>query len=588
MIQTQLAGPNGLSLNSSAINSNIVFPFGLNSVRAITDVPMNHSVIAKCVSNLVTSLISNTQRNSPVMVSQFTTSILPIKNEGNAVGLDVALVKELQDAELQLVAPKDVKSQIRDILQRLRIPIVNDFVDSLVMKIKSAKQPANEIPADQPNNSPKICPITGLELKKRRIRDPLHNLIEFEASVLGCIIWAIIQTPYLQRLRKIKQLGFSEKTYPGATHTRFQHSLGAYHNAGVMLDILRDQISDDFDEERAEVVLVAALVHDIGHGPKSHAFEGFCVEAGLKGAKHEIVSKEIILNSEITVLLNKYREGFADDIAKMVAGESPVVDIYDIIVSSQFDADRLDYLQRDQLMTGSQNSIIDLTWLYSNIEIKKVQIEIEPEKIVETEIIVFNAKAILALQTYILALFNLYHSVYFHPVTRAAEQVFKNLLLRIYNLVQLGDTDKLGLALNHPIIKFMQNPNQRKNLINLDDEVIEGALANLMDSEDTIIADLSSRLKDRRLPKAFDIREKVEEYYQSEEFDDLTNEEREELIEESVGQIFKQTEAYSLELDEEKQLWFDSGSRVAYKAVSLKPREIGYNSSIEKWKSIRN
>ena len=165
------------------------------------------------------------------------------------------------------------------------------------------------------------------------------------------------------------------------------------------------------------------------------------MKQGLKGAKHETISEEIILDSEITVLLNKYREGFANDIAKMVAGESPVLDIYDIIVISQFDADRLDYLQRDQLMTGSQNSIIDLTWLYSNIEIKNVLIEIEPEMIIEREIIVFNAKAILALQTYILALFNLYHSVYFHPVTRAAEQVFKNLLLRI---IQFGPTWRYG------------------------------------------------------------------------------------------------------------------------------------------------
>ena len=94
----------------------------------------------------------------------------------------------------------------------------------------------------------------------------------------------------------------------------------------------------------------------------------------------------------------------------------------------------------------------------------------------------------------------------------------------------------------------MQNPNQRENLINLDDEVIEGALANLIDSEDTIIADLASRLKDRQLPKAFDIREKVIEYYQSEEFDELTNVEREELIEESVGQIFEASRSIFLRI----------------------------------------
>ena len=573
MIQTQLAGLNRLSLNSSAINSNIVFPFGLNSVRAITDVPMNHSVIAKCVSNLVTSLVSNTQRNSPAMVSQFATSILPIKNEGNAVGLDVALVKELQDAELQLVAPKDVKSQIRDILQRLRIPIVYDFVDSLVMKIESANQSANEISEEQSGHSAKICAITGLEFKKRRMRDSVHNLIEFKANQLGCIIWAIIETRYFQRLRRIKQLGFSEKTYPGATHTRFQHSLGVYHIACVLLDILREKLGDKFDEKRAEVTMVAALLHDIGHGPESHAFEGFCSEAELKGAEHETISKEIILNSEITVLLNKYREGFAEEVADMVSKDVPK-DIYASIVSSQFDADRLDYLQRDQLMTGSQNSIIDLTWLFSNIEIKKTSVEVEPHKIVEIETIVFNAKAVLALQTYILALFNLYHSVYFHPVTRAAEQVFKHLMLRIHKLVQLGDTDKVGLTLNHPIMKFMQNPNQRENLINLDDEVVQGSLVNLLDSKDSIVADLASRLKDRQLPKAFDIREKVEEYFFSDKFEGLTKEKREQLIDDSLDSFKVQMQNYIKERDFNERIWFDSGSRVAYKSIGEEPGKL--------------
>ena len=211
------------------------------------------------------------------------------------------------------------------------------------------------------------------------MRDPVHNLIEFKGNQLGCIIWAIIESPIFQRLREIKQLGVSEFVYPGATHSRFQHSLGVYHNAGMILDILRELPDHKFNEERAEVVLVAALLHDIGHGPFSHAFEGFCREAGIKGAKHEIISREIILNSEITELLNKYREGFANEVAEMVAATTPA-DIYATIVSSQFDADRLDYLQRDQLMTGSQNSIIDLVWLYANIEIKKIPIEIEPKK----------------------------------------------------------------------------------------------------------------------------------------------------------------------------------------------------------------
>ena len=390
---------------------------------------------------------------------------------------------------------------------------------------------------------------------------------------MGCILWKIIQNPYFQRLRDIYQLGVSEFVYPGATHTRFQHSLGVYHNACMMLDILREIPGVKFNEERAEVTIVAALLHDIGHGPFSHAFEGFCNLAELKGAEHEAISKEIILNSDITELLNAYREGFAKKVADMVSEDIPK-DVYASLISSQFDADRLDYLQRDQLMTGSENSIIDLTWLLANIEVRKIPKEIEPNNIEEIEVIVFNSKAKLAIQTYILALFNLYHSVYFHPVTRAAEQVFKHLMLRIYRLVQRGDSGKVGLALNHPIMEFMQHPNESKNLLNLNDKVIRGALVNLMNSEDSIVADLASRFKNRRLPKAFDIRDRVEDFFLGDEFEDLTIEEREVLIECSVGEFLTLTEAYSEKLDEEKQFWFDSGSRVAYKSISRKPGKL--------------
>ena len=569
MTLTQSAVPKSNSLNPFVIDTSIAHPHRLNPVLAKTDVLTNNSVIAKCVTEVVNSLTLNPQQKSPQATISFATGIIGSNYDDQVYVVDGARIEEIQIAAQRRANPKDLKSFIHDILQQLRIPIVNNFVDKLILKIESINQSANEIPEDQPSNPPKICTITGLEIKKRRMRDPVHNLIEFKGNQLGCIIWAIIESPIFQRLREIKQLGVSEFVYPGATHSRFQHSLGVYHNAGMILDILRELPDHEFNEERAEAVLVAALLHDIGHGPFSHAFEGFCREAELKGAEHETISEEIILDSEITELLNKYREGFAKEVADMVAGKHRE-DAYAAIVSSQFDADRLDYLQRDQLMTGSQNSIIDLAWLFSNIEIRKIPIEIEPNKIIKIETIVFNAKTILALQTYILALFNLYHSVYFHPVTRAAEQIFKNLMLRIHKLVQCGDLDKVNLALDHPIMKFMQNPNNRENVLNLDDKVIRGALVNLMNSEDSIVADLATRFKYRQLPKAFDIREKVDGYFLDEEFELYSKEEREEFIDESVGKFLKRAEAYSSKLDEEQQFWFDSGSRVAYKAVSKK------------------
>ena len=569
MTLTQRAVPKSNSLNPFVADISIAHPHRLNPVLAKTDVLGNNSVIAKCVTEVVNSLTLNPQQKSPQATTSFATSIIASNYDDQVYVVDGARIEKMQIAAQRRANPKDLKSFIHDILQQLRIPIVNNFVDKLILKIESINQSANEIPEDQPSNPPKICTITGLEIKKRRMRDPVHNLIEFKGNQLGCIIWAIIESPIFQRLREIKQLGVSEFVYPGATHSRFQHSLGVYHNAGMILDILRELPDHEFNEERAEVVLVAALLHDIGHGPFSHAFEGFCREAELKGAEHETISEEIILDSEITELLNKYREGFAKEVADMVAGKHRE-DAYAAIVSSQFDADRLDYLQRDQLMTGSQNSIIDLAWLFSNIEIRKIPIEIEPNKIIKIETIVFNAKTILALQTYILALFNLYHSVYFHPVTRAAEQIFKNLMLRIHKLVQCGNLDKVNLALDHPIMKFMQNPNNRENVLNLDDKVIRGALVNLMNSEDSVVADLATRFKNRQLPKAFDIRDKVDGYFLDEEFELYSKEEREEFIDESVGKFLKRAEAYSSKLEEEQQFWFDSGSRVAYKAVSKK------------------
>ena len=149
--------------------------------------------------------------------------------------------------------------------------------------------------------------------------------------------------------------------------------------------------------------------------------------------------------TEIAKILNDYRPGLANEVAAMIAAEFPS-DVYSEIVSSQFDADRLDYLQRDQLMTGSQNSGIDLNWLLENLEVKLVSVELEPGIIKEVETFVFKAKAQAAVQTYLLGLYNLYPAVYFHKVTRAAEQTFKHLMLRIHKLVQLDELDKIGLS----------------------------------------------------------------------------------------------------------------------------------------------
>ena len=577
MKQFQLACSNGLGFNPFTDETSIARSAGLNPVCSLLGEITNHPTFAKFILNPLHSVFSGLRYDSAVASNQVARGNFFGDDDGIPRALDARLMKQMSIAEQQPITSKDIKSQICEILSVLRIPIVNKFVDHMAMVLESTNASASEIHEDPLNNMELKIPDVIYDEKARRIRDPLHNLIEFEDDKFYFLLWKIIQTKPFQRLRRIKQLGFSEFVYPGATHTRLQHSLGVYHNARRLIAKFRKKLGKDFNQERAEVAIIAALVHDVGHGPYSHAFESVGRELEFKFAKHERVSKEIILNSEIGTYLNDHRKGLAKLVADMVVAETPL-DIYATIVSSQFDADRLDYLERDQLMTGSQNSQIDLIWLISNIEIRKVPVEIEPGVIEEVETIVFSSKAKLALQTYILGLFNLYNSVYFHPVTRAAEQVFKHLLLRIHNLIQRGDMDKIALHSNHPIICFFQNPNHIESVMPLNDNVISAALEDLINSEDKFLANLAIMLFERRLPKAFDVREQVKEYFQGDEFKGLTKKKRNELIDDSVDQYREQLQNYIKKSNLEEQVWYDSGSRTAYKPIN---KETGKLNTIQ-------
>ena len=573
MKQLQLACSNDLRGNPFADAMSRSLPAGLNPVGTRLDGEPNPPSLTQYILDPISSVFPRRPSGSPVIPNQVALAHFNSANDGLPLVVNVATLMETPDPEPLPFTLEAIKSQIRSTLSLLRIPIVTKFVEDLAMAIKGSSDGTNETHKDWFDGKDLKIPDLIFGIKDRRIRDCLHNLIEFEPDEFYHMLWELIQTRYFQRLRRINQLGFSELTYPGATHNRFVHSLGVYFNACRLLKQIRKKLGKDFNEERAKVAIAAALLHDIGHGPFSHAFETVAKALGLKFADHEKVTREIILNSKITVILNKYREGLADDVAKVVAANSER-DIYASIVSSQFDADRLDYLERDQLMTGSQNSHIDLDWMISNIEIRKTTVEIEPGTFDEIETIVFRSQAKLALQTYVLGLFNLYNSVYFHPVTRAAEQVFKNLLLRIHKLIQRGDVDKVGLPLNNPIIRFFQNQDSFESMIALNDNAIWDALRDLTQSEDQLVAKLAMMLDERRLPKAIDVRERVKEYFQADEFYELSKEKRNEIVESSVNQFKEQLQSYILEYNLNEQVWFDSGSRVAYKALSEEPGKL--------------
>lgn len=341
----------------------------------------------------------------------------------------------------------------------------------------------------------------------QRVRDPIHNLIEFDMSdELERVVWTCLQSRPFQRLRRVKQLGFSELVYPGATHTRFAHSIGVFHTARELMKIVRRKAASN--ESREKIALAAAMVHDVGHGPFSHAFETVGKRLGLKLADHEAMSDTLIRNGELADILKEMGSGFANDVADMIKKDGKQT-LHNAVVSSQFDADRLDYMRRDRMMTGSQHSAIDLTWLLANLDIGDVPVGVDEAQVGTVPTFVIGPKAIQAAEAYVMGLFQLYPTIYFHKATRGAEKLFAELLVRIVELVKDGSSSRVGLPENHPLVKFARNPETIETALALDDTVVWGALPLLQESSDPLLAQFSDRLLNRNLFKCIDIRTQV-------------------------------------------------------------------------------
>lgn len=350
--------------------------------------------------------------------------------------------------------------------------------------------------------------------KPQRIRDPLHNLIEFGTNKFEQTLWEVIQTESFQRLRRIKQLGFSEFIYPGATHTRFSHSLGVYYIAKRLLEIVKSKQPDEYAEISGQHALTAALLHDIGHGPFSHAFESVGVRLNLKMAHHEEVSDSIIRDSGSglkKILDNEFGQGFASNVADLIKAPGPKK-IYGAVVSSQFDADRLDYMQRDRLMAGTHLAGIDFSWLVSNLEIGEIPCGVDDsEQLGTQQTFVVGPKAIHAAESYVLALFQLYPTVYFHKTTRGFEKLFTELLVKFFSLVREESLQKTNLPEHHPLVRFARDSDSLSNALALDDTVITGALPLMADAEDAILRDFANRILKRKPYKCIDVFERIKQ-----------------------------------------------------------------------------
>jgi HD superfamily phosphohydrolase len=302
--------------------------------------------------------------------------------------------------------------------------------------------------------------------------------------------------------------------FPGATHTRFIHSLGVFHVARQLMSLIERHVSTSggqYKDHQALVALAAALVHDVGHGMFSHAFEKVGKALGLPMAHHELVTERLIRESEIAdELAKELGAGFPNEVASVIKAGKPG-NLYDAVVSSQFDADRLDYLRRDRMMTGVESSGIDATWLSVNLEIASVRTGADTDAAGSVETLVLGPKSFYVAENYVLSLFQLYPNVYFHKATKAAECVFSALMLRIGELARDGSGDKAGLPSRHPIRRFFSDPNNLSNVLALDDTVFWGALPMMAEAGDATVSAYAKQLINRRLPKCIDVRQWFEQ-----------------------------------------------------------------------------
>ena len=284
----------------------------------------------------------------------------------------------------------------------------------------------------------------------------------------------------------MRQLGLAYFAYQTAEHSRFTHSLGAFHLASRALERLGKKY--DIADEDALAVRVAALLHDVGHGPFSHV-----IESALD-FHHEDFTVEAVLDASgaIGYALAQHSESLANDVADIIRGNFRRMALGQL-VSSQLDVDRMDYLLRDTLMTGVKYGIYDLEWVLKSIEIDK-----------ERDQLYVSAAGIHAVEDYLQARYYMFRQVYFHRTLRAAEAVLRSTLKRAISAFQEGGNvwcaDRTAMASVLAGKKLSLNEH-----LSLDDSDFLFHIKQWASSEDVILSDLASRFIDRRLFKALDL-----------------------------------------------------------------------------------
>jgi uncharacterized protein len=315
-------------------------------------------------------------------------------------------------------------------------------------------------------------------------RDPLYGYIK----VFEQIIWDLIQTKEFQRLRRIHQLGGTSMVFHTAEHSRFSHSLGVYEVARQILFEV-DQIRTTLTKEERIITLCAALLHDLGHGPYSHAFEY------VFDTNHENYTIEIITgDTEVHTVLESYQTGLSQQVANIIAKQCFQPEHCDAncnhhvmisLVSSQLDADRLDYLQRDAYNTGATYGEIDLDRIIRGILVVNKQIA-------------YKSSSMHAIESYLMSRYHMYWQVYYHPVSISHEVLLVKIFNRVKDLIQTNYVFKTEVSM---LKKIFNGDCTIEDYLEMDESWMNFYIKEWSKEEDSILRDLSGRLINRKLFK---------------------------------------------------------------------------------------
>lgn len=330
------------------------------------------------------------------------------------------------------------------------------------------------------------------------LRDAVHGLVSFESAEEG-VVPRLMDTPEVQRLRRIRQLGVASYAFPGAEHTRFSHAVGTAHVMKLLLARLR-QIHEELPfwqrvtSDKAQDALAAAFLHDVGHGPLSHLFE----DAIPGTSHHEEWTERIVLDPSTGVhrVLASIDPYMPERVAALVRGEHPLPYLARA-VSGTLDVDRCDYLLRDAHATGVRYGVFDLDWLFRSLRFAPSSAGEAPGLAID------GAKGLPAIEAFILARLFMFQQVYLHKATRSAEWMIRLVLARAS--ASIADGTRLAGTPHAIELAAHGEPPSLGDYLALDDAVLSVAMGAWESGPDPVLADLARRSRSRQLFKTFEL-----------------------------------------------------------------------------------